>query len=76
MKNLPQFRNKPHEEVRQYILKTKGVYIGSKFNWNNTIVWILIRLIGVVEGIGIVKWWQQIQMKNEMKNLVTIIENC
>ena len=38
MKNLPQFRNKPHEEVRQYILKTKGVDIGSDLNWNNTIV--------------------------------------
>lgn len=25
MKNLPQFRNKSHEEVRQYILQTKGL---------------------------------------------------
>ena len=66
MKNLTQFRNKPHEEVRQYILETKGVDIGSNFNWNNTIVWILIGLVAVAGGIGIVKWWQQRQIKNEM----------
>jgi hypothetical protein len=66
MKNLPQFRSKPHEEVRQYILKTKGVDIGSDLNWNNTMVWILIGLVSVAGGIGIVKWWQQRQMKNEI----------
>lgn len=32
LKNLPQFRDKPHE-VRQYILETRGVDIGSNFNW-------------------------------------------
>ena len=55
MKNLPQFRDKSHEEVRQYILETKGVDIGSDFNWNNTIVWILIGLVAVAGRIGIVK---------------------
>ena len=67
MKNLPQFRNKSHEEVRQYILEKKGIGIGSNFNWNNTIVWILIGLVAVAGGIGIAKWWQQRQMKNEME---------
>ena len=33
MKNLPQFRNKSHEEVRQYILEKKGIDIGSNFNF-------------------------------------------
>jgi len=33
IKNLPQFRNKSHEEVRQYILEKKGVGIGSNFNF-------------------------------------------
>jgi hypothetical protein len=66
MKNLPQFRNKSHEEVRQYILEKKGVDIGSNFNWNNTMVWILVGLVAVAGGIGIVKWWQQRQMKNEI----------
>jgi len=66
MKNLPQFRDKSHEEFRQHILKTKGVDIGSNFNWNNTMVWILIGLVVVAGGIGIVKWWQQRQMKNGM----------
>jgi hypothetical protein len=51
MKNLPQFRNKS---------------IGSNFNWNNTMVWILVGLVAVAGGIGIVKWWQQRQMKNEI----------
>lgn len=32
MKNLPQFRNKSHEEFRQHILKTKGVDIGSNIS--------------------------------------------
>jgi hypothetical protein len=35
MKNLPQFKNKTHEEVRQYILEKKGVAIGSNFNLEN-----------------------------------------
>ena len=66
MKNLPQFRNKSHEEVRQYILEMKGVDIGSNPYWNNTVVWILIGLVAVARGIGIAKWWEQRQMKNEV----------
>jgi len=69
LKNLPQFRNKPHEEVRQYILEKKGIDIGSNFNWNNTIMWILIGIVVLAGGIGISKWWQQRQMKNEMGNV-------
>ncbi len=64
LKNLPQFRDKSHEEVRQYILAKRGVDIGGNFNWNNTMVWILIGLVAVAGGIGIVKWLQQRQMKN------------
>jgi len=56
MKNLPQFRNKSHEAVRQYILEKKGVNIGSNFNWNDTMVWILIGLVSVAGGIGMAKW--------------------
>ena len=70
MKNHPQFRNKSHEEVRQYILEKKGVDIGSNCNWNNTMVWILVGLVVVAGGIGIAKWWQQRQMKNEMEKPV------
>lgn len=55
MKNLPQFRNKSHEEVRQYILETKGVDIGGNVNWNNTVMWILIGLVLVAGGVGIWK---------------------
>ena len=32
MKNLPQFRDKSHEEFRQHMLKTKGVDIGSNIS--------------------------------------------
>ena len=32
MKNLPQFRDKYHEEFRQHMLKTKGVDIGSNIS--------------------------------------------
>ncbi|WP_316505484.1 hypothetical protein [Nitrosopumilus sp.] len=66
IKNLPQFRNKSHEEIRQYILEKKGVDIGSNFRWNNTLMWILVALVAVAGGIGMIKWWQQRQMKNEM----------
>jgi len=76
-KNLPQFRNKPHEEVRHYILETKGIDIGSNFNWNNTIVWILMGLVVVAGGIGIVKWCQQRQIKKQEGDTLGITsKNC
>ena len=59
MKNLPQFRNKSHEEVRRYILEKKGVDIGGNFAWSNAIIWILIALVIVACGIGIAKWWKE-----------------
>ena len=65
LKNLPQFRNKSHQEVRQYILETKGVDIGSNFNWNKTIMWIFVAVVIVIGGIGLAKWLQQ---KQERKN--------
>ena len=71
MKNLPQFRNKSHDEVREYILQTKGVDIGSNFNWNNTMMWILIGLVMVAGGIGLWKLWQQ---RQERKNNESIVE--
>ncbi len=69
MKNLPQFRNKSHQEVRQYILEKKGIDIGSNFNWNNPIIWILIGLVAIACGIGISKWLQQREVKNEMESI-------
>ena len=68
MKNLPQFRDKSHEEVRQYILETKRVDIGSNFNWNKTIMWILIGLVLVAGGVGIWKLYQQYQKSKESSN--------
>ena len=68
MKNLPQFRNKSHEEVRQYILEKKGVDIGSNFRWNNAIAWILITLVVAAGGIGIWKIYQRYQHREKMEN--------
>ena len=71
MKNLPQFRNKSHDEVRQYILEKKGVDIGSNFKWNDTLMWILVATVIVVGGIGVWKLWQQ---RQERKNNEDILE--
>jgi len=56
MKNLPQFRNKSHEEVRQYILQTKGIDIGSNLNWNGFGVAVLIAIAVIIGGYGVWKW--------------------
>ena len=63
MKNLPQFRDKPHEEVRQYMLEKKGVDIGSNFNIGRLMLWVFVLLAIVTGGIRIVKWLQQRQEK-------------
>ena len=55
MKNLPQFRNKSHEEVRQYILEKKGVDIGSNFNLGSLMLCIIVMLAAVVGMISIAK---------------------
>ena len=55
MKNLPQFRNKSHEEVRQYILEKKGIDIGDNFNWSNFGIAMLIAIAVLVGGYGVWK---------------------
>jgi len=65
MKNLPQFRDKSHQEVRQYILEKKGVDIGGNFNFGSLMLCILVILVGIVGVIGIAKWLQQLR---ETKN--------
>ena len=71
IKNLPQFRNKPHKEVRQYILEKKGVDIGSNFNFGSLMLWVFVILAIIAGGMGIAKWLQQRQKKNEMKDTST-----
>ena len=66
MKNLPQFRNKPHEEVRQHILETKGVDIGSNFNLGSIIMPILIVSAIVAGGYGLYLLMEQFQKQKEM----------
>ena len=76
MKNLPQFRDKSHEEVRQYILEKKGVDIGSNFNIGSLMLWVFVLLAIVTGGIGIVKWLQQRQeRKNNQNSRVTNTRN-
>ena len=65
MKNLPQFRDKSHEELRQYILETKGVDIGGNLNFGKAVLWVLLGLVIVAGGIGIAKW---LQKRHEKKN--------
>ena len=53
---MPQFRDKSHKELRQYILEKKGVDIGSNFNWNGFAIVILIIVAIAVGGYGVWKW--------------------
>ena len=68
IKNLPQFRDKPHEEVRQYILETKGVDIGSNFNLGSIIMPILIVFAIVAGGYGLYLLIKQFQKRKEMQS--------
>lgn len=56
MKNLPQFRNKSHEEVRQYIMDTKGVYIGK----NVRLLWIAVIAVMLLVAITSSLWIEKV----------------
>ena len=68
IKNLPQFRNKSHEEVRQYILTKRGVDIGSNFNLGSMIMPILIVSAIVAGGYGLYWLMKQFQKRKETQN--------
>lgn len=74
LKNLPQFRDKPHEEVRRYIKETKGVDIGGNVNWDRMILWLLIGLAIVAGGIGIWKLYEKYQMHQKADEEITDAE--
>ena len=62
MKNLPQFKNKSHEEVRQYILEKKGVDIGGNINAWHVVIVIFIMLAAVTSPLWIeklVRWYNK-----------------
>ena len=65
MKNLLQFRNKSHEEVRQYILKTKGVDIVCNFNFGSLMLWVFVILAIVVGEYGVYKIIKQLQKRKD-----------
>ena len=55
MKNLPQFRDKSHEEVRQYILEKKGVDIGSNVNALHVAIIAIIVLVAITSPLWVEK---------------------
>ena len=55
IKNLPQFRDKSHQEVRQYILEKKGVDIGSNINAVHVAVLVIIALVAITSPLWIEK---------------------
>ena len=62
IKNLPQFRNKSHEEVRQYILEKKGVDIGSNVNALHVAIIVIIVLVAITSPLWIeklVEWYNK-----------------
>ena len=67
MKNLPQFRNKSHEEVRQYILEKKGVDIGSNFNLGSILMPILIVSAIAAGGYGLYWLIKQLEKRRDAK---------
>ena len=75
MKNLPQFRNKSHQEVRQYILEKKGIDIGSNFNIGKMLLYVLIGLVIVAGGIGIWEMYRQYQNKQDAKHVEITDDN-
>ena len=67
LKNLPQFRDKSHDEVRQYILEKKGIDIGSNFNWNNFGIAILIVIAIAIGVYGMWKWHSNRKYENNFR---------
>ena len=55
LKNLPQFRDKPHEEVRQYIMEKKGVDIGSNVNALHVAIIVIFALVVITSPLWIEK---------------------
>ena len=55
LKNLPQFRNKSHEEVRRYIQETKGIDIGSNVNAVHVAAIVIVALVAITSPLWIEK---------------------
>jgi len=70
MKNLPQFRDKSHEEVRQYILAKKGVDIGSNINTLHIAALVFIVLVLITSPLWIEKlanWYNKRRVNLDLK---------
>jgi len=62
MKNLPQFRDKSHEEFRQHILEKKGVDIGGNVNAVHVAVLLILALVAITSPLWIEKlvdWYEK-----------------
>ena len=55
LKNLPQFRNKSHQEFRQHILEKKGVDIDGNVNAVHVTVLLILALIAITSPLWIEK---------------------
>jgi hypothetical protein len=70
MKNLPQFRDKSHEEFRQHILKTKGVDIGSNISGLQIGIIAVILFVMITSPLWIEKltdWYNKRKERKEMR---------
>ena len=68
LKNLPQFRDKSHEEVRQYILEKKGVDIGSNVNAIHIAIIVIVALVAITSPLWIEKlanWYNKRKEKGD-----------
>ena len=67
IKNLPQFRNKSHEEVRQYILEKKGIDIGGNVNAAHVAIIVIFVLVVITSPLWIEKlskWYNKRKYKD------------
>ena len=62
LKNLPQFRNKSHQEFRRHILEKKGVDIGGNVNTVHVVVLLILALVAITSPLWIEKlvdWYEK-----------------
>ena len=71
MKNLPQFRDKSHEEFRQHMLKTKGVDIGSNIRGLQIGIIAVILFVMITSPLWIEKLTDWYNKRNERKQILT-----
>ncbi len=67
--NLPQFRDKPHQEVREYILEKNGVDIGSNVNAVDVTIIVIVVLMAITSPLWIGKLTDWHNKRKERKKM-------